>query len=173
MTLSRRELLTGPLPFVGLCSWSSSVAAAMPAPAEMPSRLWLVHDHDGTEIVTTFRNAGGYDRDAILELSWLWRDNEDGRAIWIEPRLFDALARLHAEGRARLTEGSRFVGAFRACGIAIPVFELAEGETADDVAKDAAAFAAALEEALAETTPLSPEERRARQGLVSRQVTIR
>lgn len=90
-----------------------------------------------------------------------------------ESRLFDALARLHAEGRARLTEGSRFVGAFRACGIAIPVFELAEGETADDVAKDAAAFAAALEEALAETTPLSPEERRARQGLVSRQVTIR
>ncbi len=90
-----------------------------------------------------------------------------------ESALFNGLARLAVAGKARLTEGSRFVGAFRACGIAIPVFELAEGETADDVAKDAAAFAAALESALESTEPLSAEERRARQGMVSRQVTIR
>ena len=90
-----------------------------------------------------------------------------------ENPLFDALARLHVRGEARLSEGSRFVGAFRACGLAIPVFELAEGETAEDVAAPAAAFVKALDEALAEKGALSAEERRAKQGLVSRQVTIR
>lgn len=90
-----------------------------------------------------------------------------------ENPLFDALARLHVRGEARLSEGSRFVGAFRACGLAIPVFELAEGETAEDVAAPVAAFVKALDEALAEKGALSAEERRAKQGLVSRQVTIR
>lgn len=90
-----------------------------------------------------------------------------------ENSLFDALARLHVRGQARLSEGSRFVGAFRACGLAIPVFELAEGETAEGVAAPAAAFVKALDEALAEKGALSAEERRAKQGLVSRQVTIR
>ncbi|MBB6333469.1 DUF5926 family protein [Schaalia hyovaginalis] len=90
-----------------------------------------------------------------------------------ENPLFDALSRLHVRGQARLSEGSRFVGAFRACGLAIPVFELAEGETAEGVAAPAAAFVKALDEALAEKGALSAEERRAKQGLVSRQVTIR
>ena len=90
-----------------------------------------------------------------------------------EHKLFDALARLQAAGNARLGEGSRFVGAFRACGLAIPVFELAEGASAEDVAADAKALAENVEKALKETTPLSADERRARQGLVSRQVTIR
>lgn len=90
-----------------------------------------------------------------------------------ESALFTALARLQASGRARMGEGSRFVGAFRACGIAIPVFELAEGVSEQDVAADAALLAKALEEALAVSEPLTHEERRARQGLVSRQVTIR
>ena len=90
-----------------------------------------------------------------------------------ENTLFDALARLHVRGEACLSEGSRFVGAFRACGLAIPVFELAEGESAEDVAAPAAAFVASLEAALAEKTALNAQERRAKQGLVSRQVTIR
>lgn len=90
-----------------------------------------------------------------------------------ESKLFTALARLQAAGAARMGEGSRFVGAFRACGIAIPVFEIPDGVGPDDVAADAAALAAAVTEALAVTTALTPEERRAREGLVSRQVTIR
>lgn len=90
-----------------------------------------------------------------------------------ESKLFTALARLQAAGRARMGEGSKFVGAFRACGIAIPVFEIPDGVGPEEVADDAAALAAALTEALAVTTALTPEERRAREGLVSRQVTIR
>lgn len=90
-----------------------------------------------------------------------------------ESRLFTALARLQAAGRARMGEGSRFVGAFRARGLAIPVFELADGVSAADVAADASVFAEALAQALEVTEPLTADERRARQGMVSRQVTIR
>lgn len=90
-----------------------------------------------------------------------------------ENQLFKALARLKVADAAHLGEGSRFVGAFRACGIAIPVFELPEGATAADVADSAATLAAGVEKALTVTDPLTHDERRAYQGLVSRQVTIR
>ncbi|MCD4550131.1 MULTISPECIES: DUF5926 family protein [unclassified Schaalia] len=90
-----------------------------------------------------------------------------------ESRLFTALARLQLAGRTRLGEGSRFVGAFRACGIAIPVFELGDGVTAADIAADAKVFAQALTETVENTDPLTHDERRVRQGLISRQVTIR
>lgn len=90
-----------------------------------------------------------------------------------ESKLFAALARLQAAGKARMGEGSRFVGAFRACGLAIPVFELAAGVGPVEVAGDASALVGALREALASTAALTDAERRARQGLVSRQVTIR
>lgn len=90
-----------------------------------------------------------------------------------ESKLFTALARLHAAGKANLGEATRFVGAFRAAGIAIPVFELSEGQSAEEVADAAAALVKELTAALANEEPLTHDERRARQGLVSRQVTIR
>lgn len=90
-----------------------------------------------------------------------------------ESKLFTALARLHAAGKANLGEGTRFVGAFRAAGIAIPVFELSEGQSAADVATAAATLVKGVEDALTIDEPLTHDERRARQGLVSRQVTIR
>jgi len=90
-----------------------------------------------------------------------------------ESQLFAALARLQVQGRARIGQDSRFVGAFRACGLAIPVFEIDEGARPEDVAGDARALADALSEALEVTGPLTADERRARDGLVSRQVTIR
>lgn len=90
-----------------------------------------------------------------------------------ESKLFTALARLQAAGRARMGEGSKFVGAFRACGIAIPVFEVSDEVGPEEVASDAKALAEALASALEDISALTPEERRAREGLVSRQVTIR
>jgi len=96
---------------------------------------------------------------------------------WARPEdpelLLDALARLHADRISALDDGSRFVGAFRSCGILVPVWELAGGAEASDVAGPAAAFAPVLEAALAVTDPLTPEQRRARAGLVSRQVSLR
>lgn len=90
-----------------------------------------------------------------------------------ENKLFTALARMQVAGDAHVGEGSRFVGAFRACGLAIPVFELAEGVSSDDVSKPAQNFISKLEDALNATEALTYDERRAKQGLVSRQVTIR
>lgn len=90
-----------------------------------------------------------------------------------ESALFNGLARLQTAGKATMGEGSRFVGAFRACGIAIPVIELAEGATAEDIAADAVLFAKNLDKAIASDEPLTADERRARQGMISRQVTIR
>lgn len=90
-TPSRRELLAHALTLGAGC-WTRPLAAATPSPHGSSAKLWLVREHDGAEILTTFRSSAGYDRGAVLELSWMWRDTEDGRAIWIEPRLFDALA---------------------------------------------------------------------------------
>ncbi len=90
-----------------------------------------------------------------------------------ETKLFDALARLAARGEANVGEGSRYVGSFRACGLIVPVFELPEGASAADVTPGTQVFAKALAEALAVTERLDDKERRARQGLVSRAVTIR
>lgn len=96
---------------------------------------------------------------------------------WVRPEpedlLLDALARLHAVRRSSLGEGSRFVGAFRSCGVVVPVWELGPGTEAADVEPLALTFDAVLGEAVRTTSPLTSEERRARAGLVSRQVTLR
>ncbi|WP_350279779.1 DUF5926 family protein [Kribbella sp. HUAS MG21] len=90
-----------------------------------------------------------------------------------EDRLLDALARLHAAGASALVDGSRLIGSFRALGVLAPVWELPAGTQAADVEKPAADFATALEKALATEAPLTTEERAARAGLASRQLTIR
>jgi hypothetical protein len=90
-----------------------------------------------------------------------------------EDRLLDALARLHAAERSAFAEGSRYVGAFRADGLLVPVWDLAPGTGADELEEPAAAFARLLEDTLADTTPLTADERRARAGVVSRQLTLR
>lgn len=90
-----------------------------------------------------------------------------------EDTLFTALARLQAGGEAKLGENSKFVGAFRACGVAIPVFQVDADLSAADFDEPAAKFREQLEAALENKEPLSHEEKRARAGLVSRQVTIR
>ncbi len=87
--------------------------------------------------------------------------------------MLDALARLHAAGRPQLVEDSRLIGSFRALGVLAPVWELPADTEAADVEKPAADFAAALDKALAASTPLTTEERAARAGLASRQLTIR
>ena len=84
----------------------------------------------------------------------------------------DALARLHAAGDDTLGEGTRLLGAFRACGLLVPVWDLdpeAEPETHEGAL---AAWGERYRAALTDVA-LTPEERRARSGLLSRQVTLR
>jgi hypothetical protein len=96
---------------------------------------------------------------------------------WARPEpqedMLDAIARLHARRESALDEGSRFVGAFRSSGILIPVWELAPGTEADELAGPCAEMAERLAAALAETGPLDADARRARAGIVSRQVSLR
>lgn len=90
-----------------------------------------------------------------------------------EEQLLDALARLHAYRESSLEEGARFIGAFRSSGIVVPVWELVRGTEAEELESVVPAFGERLAAALAEADELSPEARRARAGIVSRQVTLR
>ena len=96
---------------------------------------------------------------------------------WILPYDEDAataaLARLHAAGRSRLDPESRLLGAFRACGLLVPVWELDPRRLPADHADSIAAMALALDTAVRTPGELSPDERRARAGLLNRQVTLR
>lgn len=90
-----------------------------------------------------------------------------------EEALLDGLARLHAQHSSGVGEGSKFAGAFRSAGIVIPVWELAPGTEAADLEAPVAELAPRLAEAIASDEPLTADERRARAGLVARQVTLR
>ena len=90
-----------------------------------------------------------------------------------EDHATDALARLHAAAETSLGDGTRLLGAFRACGLLVPVFEV-PADSDPDVHEDAlAAFGTRYAAALASAEPLTAAERRARSGLLSRQVTLR
>jgi len=96
---------------------------------------------------------------------------------WVMPHeeeaLVSALARLHVAGKDVIVEGARLVGMFRAHGLVVPVWDLPLGTGADVLEKPAATFAEDLVAALADESPLTAEERAARNGLVNRQLTIR
>ncbi len=96
---------------------------------------------------------------------------------WVMPydeeTLLNALARLHAAGEDSLGEDTRFVGMFRAQGIVCPVWDLPFGMGAAAVEEPAKAFGERLDAALADDTPLTNDQRRARAGLTTRQVTLR
>jgi hypothetical protein len=85
----------------------------------------------------------------------------------------DALARLHAAGASQLAADSRLLGAFRASGLLVPVWEVDRDVEPASLADDVAALAVRVADAVASTTPLTAGERRARNGLQSRQVTLR
>jgi Family of unknown function (DUF5926) len=85
----------------------------------------------------------------------------------------DALARLHAAGESGLGGETRLLGAFRACGLLVPVWDLDPEKAADDYEGELGGFAKRYAGAAAAQDALTAEERRARSGLLSRQVTLR
>lgn len=98
-------------------------------------------------------------------IRWILPDDEDAATR--------ALARLQAAGQHTLGEGTTLLGAFRAAGLLVPVIEV--DRTAEPASHGAALaeLAERYAQALKETADLTPEERRARDGLISRQVTLR
>ncbi|SEP41376.1 Uncharacterized conserved protein YcbK, DUF882 family [Methylobacterium sp. ap11] len=98
--LTRRGLVGG----VGLGAGlgpglSSALAGAADSLRDAPAgrdRLWLMRP-DGSELRSRFRTGAGHDRTQILLLSWFMRDIRDaGRAVWMQPSLFDLLAGVQA-----------------------------------------------------------------------------
>ena len=89
-----------------------------------------------------------------------------------EDNATDALARLAAAGTSSLGDGTRLLGAFRACGLLIPVWELVGDTPANDYEEALTSFTSRYAAALTDA-PLTSAERRARAGLLSRQVTLR
>ena len=98
-------------------------------------------------------------------LRWVLPHDEDAAT--------DALARLHAASATSLGEGTRLLGAFRACGLLVPVWDLDPSLAGPDYEDAVAQMSVRLDEALSQSGALSSEERRARSGLLSRQVTLR
>jgi len=143
---------------------------------------WLPEDEEPTgEVALSLERAN----QAIMPTERIgpaayWVDAGDRAHLrWVRPepeeQLLFALARLHARGELGLGEGSRYAGSFRAHGVLVPVWDLDREQHAREWTTPAEELGARLEEALAslESTPLTGEERRARDGLIGRQVTIR
>src|SRR5450756_1531721 len=97
-------------------------------------------------------------------LRWVLPHHEDAAT--------DALARLHATAATSLGQGTRLLGAFRACGLLVPVWDLDPSLAAGDYENAVAQMALRLEEAMTQSDALSAQERRTRSGLLSRQVTL-
>ncbi|MEU5788614.1 DUF5926 family protein [Micromonospora purpureochromogenes] len=102
---------------------------------------------------------------------------EKAHVRWVLPEdedtALDALSRLSAAGTLTLGEGTRFAGMFRAHGRLVPVWDLPEDVPAADWEAPAGAFAERYAEMLEEKEPLDAAGRRARQGLLGRQLTLR
>lgn len=113
---------------------------------------------------------------AAVEAAYWCRIGDRWHLRWVmdheEERLLDAFARLAARDSAGVGPGSRLVGSFRAHGLVVPVWDLAPETPVEDVEEPAAALEQRLGEALAEGGGLNSEERRARAGITSRQVTL-
>jgi Family of unknown function (DUF5926)/SEC-C motif len=112
-----------------------------------------------------------------VEAAYVARLTERAHLRWVltepEEALLDALARLRVAGGLGLGEGTKYVGAFRAHGLVVPVWDLPAGTRSAFLEEPAAAWRSRLDEALTLDAPLTDEERRARSGLVSRQLTLR
>ena len=137
-----------------------------PGPA---ARAGLQHANES--VMPTVRLAG-------LEAAYWCRPAVDRAHVrWVRPEpeepLLDALARLRAAEQLTLGEGTRYAGAFRAHGLVVPVWDVPADVPAEDWTAPATEFQNRLETALASSEPLTSDERRARAGLLSRQVTLR
>lgn len=95
---------------------------------------------------------------------------------WVHPapedELMIALARVHSTGGLTLGEGSKFAGSFRADGLLVPVFDLDRESHPDEWVAGTVELAKRLAEALADDSELTPAQRRSRDGLRGRQVSL-
>lgn len=123
------------------------------------------HASEGIVLTEKLDVAGAY-----------WCDFPERRVVrWVittpEDRALDGLARLAARGENKCGENSRYLGAFRADGVLIPVWEV--NEDAGSVAQSMKRLSTSVLQAIGVEQPLNADERRARAGLIGRNVTLR
>lgn len=109
-----------------------------------------------------------------------WVDaGEKAHLRWVRPEpedvLLKALARLSARGELGLGENSRYAGSFRAHGLLVPVWDLDHDAHAKEWVEPAKELGLRLEQTVASLAdePLTSAERRARDGILGRQLTLR
>jgi hypothetical protein len=102
-------------------------------------------------------------------------DKSHVRWVLAEPEdaALDALARLSAAGELLLGDDTKFAGMFRAHGLLVPVWDLPGDPEGADWEAPLADFAKRYADTLSETGPLEAAARRAKQGLIGRQLTLR
>lgn len=177
---------------------SSVVPAALPGPGPRLQDLlddtplevtlhegfdyWLADAEDPTGDVTAAMERASASvvptaRVPAVTSAYWCRMKERSHLRWVLPEdedaLLDALARLAVAGGLSLGEGTRFVGSFRAHGLLVPVWDLPVETAAEDLEGPATALRARLDGALAAGGPLPDDARRARAGLLNRQLTLR
>lgn len=144
--------------------------------------FWVDHDSgDQPEVKASLERANASIhptvRLAAVRAAYWAKVSEKAHVRWVlpddeEPAL-RSLARLAGAGSLTLGEHTRFAGMFRAHGLLVPVWDVPGGTPAAEWDPPIGDFAKRYAEALADATPLSAAERRARQGLVGRQLTLR
>lgn len=106
-----------------------------------------------------------------------WHEMSHNFVRWIraedESALLTALARLQLRGELTLGHDSRVIGAFRTCGLLVPVFEFPEDVDPTCLTEPVQQLEQKLVHDLADTSPVDDDVRRVRAGLVSRQVSLR
>ncbi|GAA2578322.1 DUF5926 family protein [Winogradskya consettensis] len=116
-------------------------------------------------------------RMAAAHAAYWTRVPDKAHVRWVLPEqedaALDALARLSAAGDLLLGEGTKFAGMFRAHGLLVPVWDVPGEPEAGEWEAALADFAKRYADTLAETGPLDGAARRAKQGLVGRQLTLR
>jgi Family of unknown function (DUF5926) len=98
-------------------------------------------------------------------LRWVLPEDED--------TALPALARLAAAGGLALGESTKFAGMFRAHGLLVPVWDLPHDAQAQEWENPLADLAQRYAAARSLPDELTAEQRRARQGLIGRQLTLR
>jgi hypothetical protein len=92
---------------------------------------------------------------------------------YAEDELLNALGRLSAAGELTLGDDTRFAGQFRGHGLLVPVWDVPIDAHPDEFEQPIAQMQERIEAALANDEPLNEAERRARAGIIGRQVSLR
>jgi len=143
--------------------------------------FWLDEDQERDENVAASLEAANAsifptEKMAAAPAAYWCRVPGKSHVRWVMPqpedKALNALARLAAAGEIKLGDETRFAGMFRAHSLLVPVWDLPSDPPAADWEEPVAAFATRYAAALRDD-PLTSEERRAKQGLLGRQLSIR